>query len=241
MKKFIIKSVNFFISILFVLVFISLTPTKVFASSENYYRVINETTPFFSDVGATSPLFYLPYTYYVNVIGETEDMFHVEIGSNFTALIDGYTYKSALFKDDLPVTSPYPEIKVIIKSITVFYGDANLTEEIRYLFKDRLTDYFGKLEVNGETVFCVGYGGTLGYVKETAVYPFDVPYHENELTFLKKDEEEKIPAGQKTDVGFAFKIGVISCLFLAGAVGLFFAVKKKRPPLDAVDGDYENE
>ena len=210
------------------------------AQGENYYRIISTNSPFFANETDLSPMFYLPYTYYVNVLEETETFFHIEIGTPYTSLIDGYTYKSNLLKDDLSVSIPYPEIKVIIKDLTIFYKDPSLTQEIRYLFKDRLTDYFGKIEVNGETILCVGYGGTLGYVKYSAVYPFEVENHPNPLTFLDKDEEKTEVTEQTNKTGFILKLCVIICLFFAGTIGLFYAVKKKPITLSGGD-EYENE
>lgn len=70
----------------------------------SYMRVITEDTPFFASPSDSSPLFYLPYTYYVKVIGKSGSFTRVEInGTGYTAALDGYVPTDMLFFDGLEV------------------------------------------------------------------------------------------------------------------------------------------
>jgi hypothetical protein len=222
------KRILLFIFLLSALLLFSTSQIKVKADSEKYMRVINSTTPFFSDENGENLLFYLPYTYYVKVLNVNNGMAHVEIGSKNQAVLDGYTFVELLFSDNQPVTSPYPEIRLLTCSITTFYEDLSLNNEIRYLFKDRVLGYYGSIETAGEIVYYVSYGSSVGYVKESCLYPFEIPNHPNELTFLDKNEEEPSIIGENKPLNTAFKTVIIACLFLAGIIGLFFSLHSKK-------------
>ena len=69
---------------------VGLTPAL---SYTEYRRVIDDETGFYSSVMDANPLFYLPYTYYVKVLGEAGEFTHVEIhGEGGRAALDGYVY-----------------------------------------------------------------------------------------------------------------------------------------------------
>lgn len=231
-------------------IFISGCPKKkVSAEEDEYLRVITEDTPFYSDKTADSPLFYLPYTYYVRVIERGEYITHVEYAEN-GASIDGYVPTNKLFADGLPVLNPFPSVAVITAGTAVLYKDYSLTSTLQYVFEGRKMYYYGKYySTQGKTVYYVGYNDRLGYVKEEDLVPFTIAYHPNELTFLIKEEptpetpQEAPQTTEEKDSVFNIRIAIIAVLGIAGVVALIVALGKRPKPAPAAsyydENDYE--
>lgn len=220
----------------------------VSAIGSPFLRVITDDTPFYKNSDDTSPLFYLPYTYYVKVLDDNGDFLHVECcGLNFAA-IDGYVPKNVLFEDGLSVGEPYPYITIKTSANATLYQDSSLTTAIQYVFPEREMCYYGTYSGTNGNLYYVSYNGKLGYVKESEVYPFSIPNHPNELTFITPDtSEEEEPSEESTESEtttedfFSLKIIIIVCLLFAGLVALFVALKGK-PQKAATMGYYdENE
>lgn len=215
------------------------TLSPAFAQSE-YLRVITRDTPIFSDERMTDFLFYLPYTYYVKVLGVNGDIAHVEYG-DFAPALDGYVSLSLLYDDGLSVSSPYVSVAVETVQTAPFYKDSSLTSVKRYLFADRTLYYYGLIKDGEGVAYYVSYNGTLGYIKEDCVKPFYISDHPNELTFIKQENpdppvitpEEEQPENPSLTV----KILVIGSLILAGIVATF-AVKRPKKSAEYYD---ENE
>lgn len=220
---------------------------KITLADSLYLRVITEDTPFYAEENESSLLFYLPYTYYVKVLGYGSAYTHVEIYGNAFAAIDGFVPNGALFSDGLEVKNPYPEITLTTAHTCVLYADAALKNNVQYVFSARNMDYYGSLTVSGsETLYFVGYNGKLGYVKESDVLPFSVAAHPNELTFLKpdpseepNDNEKPADTGEQTASDETVKWIIIGCLGAAGVVALLTAFSKKRPEKKAAAGYYD--
>ncbi len=224
---------------------VSVKPAK--ANSE-YLRIITEDTPFYSDPAGTNLLFNLPYTYYVRVLERGELLSHVECyGSGGVVAIDGYVPTLMLFEDGLPVQSPYLNKEITTLSTAVLYSDKNLTAPLQYIFSSRALKYYGQITaLDGSVLFYVGYNNKLGYVEESAVLPFEVPLHPNELTFIQPEipvEDEEESNGDTTSSSLenveTLRIIVIVCLILAGLVALFIALKNK--PKKQYAGSYYDE
>jgi len=227
------KLLSLLIAVLFLFPYSNKT---AYADSNEYLRIINDTTPFFSDNLGNNLLFYLPFTYYVKIIGSTNDFYHVEIESNGLVSIDGYVPKNQLFKDNLTVSNPYPVISIKTAKDCTFYKDKMLTLPIRYIFGDRDIKYYGFAgEVQNERVYFVSYNNQLGYVKESDISPFSIPIHPNEQTFLpplenpstqnpdNKDKETNA-SGNLSELESA----VIVCLVIAGVLSLFIVFGKRK-------------
>lgn len=231
--------------ILSVFALISFAPVRVAkADGQTYLRVIDQETPIYSEKNAENLLFYLPYTYYVKVLEDTSPLCHVEcFAQNGTLAIDGYVPKDRLFRDGLEVTSPYLSLTVTTVTSTVLYKDANLTVGIQYLFEDRPLTYYGYLpSADGSRCFFVGYGTKLGYVLESAVSPFSMPTHPNELTFLTPEPEQNETPLEQPPVATQTKelrVIIIACLCLAGIFALVVALKNK--PKKATESGYYDE
>ncbi len=206
------------------------TPDKAFAISQ-YGRVIDANTPFYKSVYDTSPLFYLPYTYYVKVLGQTEEYTHVEIhGDNGITGLDGYVPKEMLYYDGLEVENPYLNIYITTANTTILYNDFNLSSSCQYIFASRNLYYYGQIVTEDGNLFYVGYNNRLGYVKETDILPFSIANHPNKLTFITDSlspEVETPPISNDTSEFFGLKAIIIVCLFFAGIVALLLALGKK--------------
>ena len=217
--------------------FITPISARVFAQSE-YLRVITRDTPIFSDENMTDFLFFLPYTYYVKVLGINGDAAHVEYG-DFAPALDGYVQLSLLFDDGLPVSSPYACVSVETLKTAPFYKDSSLTQINRYVFADRTLFYYGYVNDGDGFAYYLSYNGALGYIKEDCIKPFYIADHPNELTFIKPEKPEPTVSPteeeQQVNPSLTVKILVIASLILAGIVATF-AVKRPKK-----SGEYYDE
>lgn len=214
--------------------------------SGKYLRVINDSTPFYKNANETTPLFYLPYTYYVKPLGTVGTLTHVECyGNGGIATIDGYVPTDLLFDDGLSVVNPYVVLELTTANTAVLYKDTSLTEPMQYLFAERQLKYYGNMTVGNERAYYVSYNDKLGYVKESDVYPFLIADHPNELTFLPQETPDQpiIENPSETNDLFALKITIFVCLIFAGIIALIIALKGKPSKKIAVgyydDNDYE--
>ena len=241
MRKFILHLLVVF----FAFGFVCFSPINTTArATTEYRRVITHDTPFYSDANGTNALFYLPYTYYVKVLEVGQILSHVECyGTGETIALDGYVPTTMLFEDNLPVIKPYMEKEIVTLSTTVLYFDKELTSPIQYVFASRNLVFYGQAQNQaGQIVFYVGYNNRLGYVAETNVSPFEFTTHPNELTFLQPEPTpEPEPETPKNDSSLmTVRTVIVICLFFAGMIALFVAIKNK--PKDNVTTFYdENE
>ena len=230
--------------ILFALIFLIssticfISKTLPVQADSAYMRVITEDTPFFSHYNDTEPLFYLPYTYYVKVIGYESGYSHVECYGKNSVKIDGYVPTDFLYDDGLSVENPYVEIKIYTITPSIIYQDSDTSTPLQYVFPSRQLDFYGVLPTEECNLYYVGYNGKLGYVKETEIQPFSIENHPNELTFLQTDLEIQ-PNDTPSDVqqgtqqptnNETLKIVIIVCLTLAGIIGFFVVTKKRTQP-----------
>ncbi|MBQ3115458.1 MAG: hypothetical protein IJC07_00340 [Clostridia bacterium] len=219
---------------------------KAFAQQTEYLRVITKDTPFYSDTTEGQPLFFLPYTYYVKVLGEKDGFYHVECCPSPSApSIDGYVPKELLFKDSLEVSSPYPNVTITCATTAVLYFDAQALSPIQYVFPERTLRYYGSIDTEDGLLFYVGYNGKLGYVKEDVVYPFTIPDHPNKKTFLPKENVESAPnlkePSENSNKLLSLKVIIIGCFVFAGGIALFMLFRLKKVPTTTTGYYDENE
>lgn len=213
------------------------SPHVAFATSANAYaRVINDTTPIFSDNAGKNLLFYLPYTYYVKILGEENEYYHVEYGGySNNPTIDGYVLKTALYFDDQEVLSPYPNVTVVSLESCTLYTSAKMDTPVKHIFANRTIKPYGiNYAPNGSVIYFITYNDTLGYVYESHVAPFTIKNHDNPLTFLDKEVTPQ-PETPQTDTTIknenkntdflSLRIVIIVCLVFAGVIALFVAIK----------------
>ena len=211
-----------------------------------YLRVIAEDVPFYAFSTDETPLFYLPYTYYVRLIENGERFTRVEFGGDGYTL-DGFVPSDKLFYDGQEVDSPFPETEIFTVKTAVLYKDAALTTPVQYLFEGRkLYLYGGFLSPQNQPIYYISYNDKLGYIKEEDITPFVIPDHPNELTFLNTDggetQEAERAATQESDYGLTLRVAIIAVLALAGFFALFFTAGKKSKATAAGyydENDYE--
>lgn len=237
------KKLSIFLTLILFLLNNFCLVNTAYATAQEYKRVINDTTPFYSSAEEKTPLFYLPYTYYVKVLDESSGYSHVEIHSDDGQIaIDGFVPTDMLFFDGQQVVYPDLNLKITTAKTTLLYLDANLTTPALYLFADRELTYYGKFFGEQGKVFYVSYNNRLGYIKETDVYPFTIKNHPNQLTFLPKEEKTETTTTPSAQKYFSIKYIIIACLIFAGLFALFVALnnKNKRQSFDYYEeNDYE--
>ncbi len=217
---------------------------------QKYLRVITKNAPFYLSENKTEELCCLPYTYYVLLLNETENFYHVQICQSGAPSIDGYVEKQHLFNDGLQVTSPYPNVNVTTAKPTPIYNDSSFNTIDSFVFAGRNLNYYGYVnKPDGKYAYLISYGDKLGYVKEEDLSPFSFENHPNPLTFLPTenpplevptvDNSTAIPNTPTSDNN-VIKILVIGCLVLAGIIALVISFKprKKSPATSYYD---ENE
>ncbi len=247
MKKASFLSIILSVAIIFLATHISPQPSKrAVADQSEYLRIASQSTPFYKNPNDQIPLFYLPYTYYVKLLSISEDFYHVECFISATIpSIDGFVPKECLFLDGLTVSNPYPNLNLTSSTTAVLYADQNLKTQIQYIFPERNMRYYGSFSTEEGMLYYVGYNGKLGYIKESTVYPFAIPNHSNDLTFLPSEEvesgkQEQISEKAK-DTAFSIKVLIIGCLMFAGIVALFVILKQRTTPTIRAGYYDENE
>ncbi len=231
----------FLIGVALITIFCAFSTTIRSADADvKYLRVVNDTTPIYSDKDCTDIIFNLSYTYYVKLLETDGEIARVECyGNDGLNVIDGYVFLSSLYDDGLDVSSPYPSLTVETRSACSMYLDKELTTVRRYLFKDRKLQYYGRLENEKGYLYCVGYNGDLGYVEEQFLYSFTLANHPNDLTFIKPTSPDNEGVSSTTNDFLSLKIIIIVCLVFAGLLALTFALKKGKSR--AVKTEYYDE
>ena len=225
MKKFL------FVFLAFLIMLSAFTPYS--ANAENkYLRVINKQTPLYLKQDLESVICYLPYTYYVELITELDNCYHVSVLSKDAPSIDGFVEKDNLFFDNLAVNTPYPDLTLSTIEHASLYFEPNCLKVNAFIFANRSLSLYGFLQdEQGAFLYFVSYGDKLGYIKEEQLSPFTIENHKNPLTFIK--QEDKTPIIESTgktnlEGSFTFRILVIVCLIFAGIIAIFIVIKPKK-------------
>ena len=225
---------SFCIFLPFIVLFSIIFPlsVKTVKAEGSYLRVITEDTPFYLSQADTSPLFFLPYTYYVKVIREEVDFYYVEYGEgNDMPCIDGYVPKDMLFDDSLSAQSRYPFLTLTTSASSTLYEDVNKNKTLQYVFKDRELIFYGtNFSSNGETLYFVSYNNKLGYVSEEDIIPFTIPNHPNPLTFIKEEtppSSKPIETPEKDNGTSTLRYLIIGILAFAGIFAMIIVFKGK--------------
>ncbi|MCQ2387717.1 MAG: hypothetical protein MJ066_04655 [Clostridia bacterium] len=222
--------------------------TKTVYADTEYLRVITTDTPFYSDEKGENLLFYLQYTYYVKVLGFSGQFTKVEyLNNDNTLAVDGFVPTEMLFCDNLEVSSPYPNKKLLTSKNTILYQDYNQNSGIQYVFQGRELTYYGYIYNKNEKLLFVEYNDNLGYIKESDVVPYSIENHPNDLTFIVKETiteiNEEVPVSTdeqiKKDNSKTLKIVIVSCIAFAGIISLFIAFRSKpNRKVDYYDENY---
>ena len=166
--------------IILILPFFSVKTVVANAEEASYLRVVKEGVYFYETPNKESSLFELPYSYYLKKIGTVGDYYRVEcFGSGtLSPMLDGYVLISEVDFSD-PVTDPFLNFTVTTCDSAVLYADKTLQQPEVLIFKNRTLGYYGKAySTNNEIIYMVTYNHKIGYVKEEALVPFNVPLHD---------------------------------------------------------------
>lgn len=222
------------IAVLLFLIFafpLSASPVKA-QNNIDYLRVSTENAPVYYDQACLELICFLPKTYFVRLLEETETAFHIEFGAQNLPKIDGFVPKKYLTVSPLEdYSSAYPLVTLTTKDTAVLYADFTLDTALLYLFKNRSMQYYGFYRhEDGTFSYFVSYNGKLGFVKEESLFAFTIPEHPNsaptQLTPPPQPEQEK-KENSPNDF-FGIKIAVYACLALAGIIALVVALKPKK-------------
>ncbi len=222
-------------------------PTQKASAYAVYGRVIEYDVGFYKDPQCTSLLFYLPYSYYVEIAEKGETISRAELfsGSYETPAIDGYVYTSELYFDDETPEKPFCEIALRTAVSCGFYADCKAQNLIRHIFENRTLKYYGySYDEEGNYVYFADYNGELGYVKEESLVPFTFTPHPNPLP---QPEEPETPADEPKDEGglsTGLKVAIVVAIVLAAAVIIAFSVRPARKRYYFEEGEddlHENE
>ena len=203
---------------------------------------------FYKDPQCSSLLFYLPYTYYVEIAEKGEIVSRAELfsGNYDTPAIDGYVYTDELYFDDETPENPFYETTLRTATACGFYSDSVAQNLIRHIFENRTLKYYGYCyDSEGNYVYFADYNGELGYVKEESLVPFEFTPHP---TPLPQPEEPPPPEETPTESGgisTGLKIAIVVAIVLAAAVIIAFSVRPARKRYYYDDADdltpHENE
>ncbi len=216
-----------------------------FMSAENktFARVLSSDIAFYKNAGDETPLFFLPYSYYVKVLNYSEPFSHVECyGANGQPSLDGYCLSESLYFDSAMPKNPYLSLKISNRQMTALYSSLNDLEPMLFLSENRSLCYYGySFNESGETFYLVSYLNKLGYVKDTDVYVFNFTPHENPLPQLIKEESEvSQPVKPQNNKASNLKIAIIVCLGFATLIIIFSLIKPKNKAKEQYfDNDYE--
>ena len=223
-------------------------PTEKAKAYAVYGRVIEYDVGFYKDPQCSSLLFYLPYTYYVEIAEKGEIVSRAELfsGNYDTPAIDGYVYTDELYFDDETPENPFYETTLRTATACGFYSDSVAQNLIRHIFENRTLKYYGYCyDSEGNYVYFADYNGELGYVKEESLVPFEFTPHP---TPLPQPEEPPPPEETPTESGgisTGLKIAIVVAIVLAAAVIIAFSVRPARKRYYYDDADdltpHENE
>ncbi|MBR2869981.1 MAG: hypothetical protein IKB98_01170 [Clostridia bacterium] len=213
------------------------------AEQSVYMRVVDSETPFYLDKSEGEPFFYLPCSYFVKILEEDENFYHVECFGELAPAIDGFVPKDMLISIDYDVQSPYMQATVTTLSSCMLYADNDAKEGVYHIFPDRsLTLYGSYFEQGEENLYLVCYNDKLGFVKESYLKPFTMPTHPIPLPQNNSNQVVETSKKQSPSSNFdGLKTAIIICLSLAGVIALCLVVKRKKPSETAttfVDDDF---
>lgn len=222
-------------------ILINTKSNTVLAINEQYGRIITSDTPLYQNANTNEFLCYLPYTYYVKILGELNNYYHVECYGENQMAIDGYIPKSYLFFDDLVVINPYVSVTVTTLNTCQLYLDKELKQGIQYVFKDRQLRFYGfAISELGDNLIFVEYNGNLGYVKESYVTPFTIENHSNPLTFLTPETPDSPQDQVQSQTQVDLRIIIIGSLVLAGLISIV-VIFKNKPEKKMFSNEYYEE
>ena len=206
---------------------------RINAEETTAYAYIPDTNvAFYSDAEEASRLllFYLPETYFVRILGETEGYYRVSYldDTDGAKRLTGYVSASSVIKTDFTPSTPWLNKKIEITYYAPGYSDK--TGDILSRYTVTCT-YYGNYSENGKEYCYVLRGDNFGYVDRPMgfTYPRNPEYAER--TAPAEDpvsEEEKKNGLTPAQIVFL----VLLCLLIPTLAALILRSPKKPYPPD---------
>jgi len=164
--------------------------SSVNAAAVEYARVMDDDTFFYADPACTVAKFVLPCGYFLRVISVGEDSVRVRYMDDSGKIPAREGFIS--LKNYYPFTSTapeilYPDCKLTLSCDEVLFSDTKVEQPKTVLCADAVCAFYGYLNVNGKSYFCVYADGYVGYVRAAAFKSTVIPAHPLPL----KDETDE--------------------------------------------------
>ncbi len=219
--------------------------STAYSEEKLFARILSDDVGFYLDDTGNELIFFLPYTYYVEVLSLGEPYSHVRIyGNDFNPPMDGYVLSEKLFFDGTVPQNPYPKLNLYTVETTPLYSEIGKGKVVYNVFKDRKLNFYGfALDENGNYYYFVSYNDYLGYVKESSLKEFNYTLHPNPLPQDEPPEDsEPIDTTPKKDDSLIKGI-IIACLIFASLLIIAVLIKPSKGKYDLNryydDNDYE--
>ncbi|MCH5153057.1 MAG: hypothetical protein J1F68_03780 [Clostridiales bacterium] len=157
-----------------------------YADTEDWARVLIDGIMLYANEDQKQELFQLEKSYYVNIIGETDNMYQVAVMpenmSDFVQAI-GWVRKNDVSKCSAPIAPCYPTVKLTVNGDSVDLKQLPLPSAAVScaIFNSQDMCYYGKIESYGKTWYCVRYAARFGYVEAGLVSEPKIELHPTPL------------------------------------------------------------
>ena len=235
MKKFIVLSLIFFISISSTLFNYGV---KASAEEYAYARVVADDACLYADYSLTMPRFIVPESYFVKVISSGSDVCRVSFMDGNAPPLEGYLKTINLsFVKDKPEKC-YPDITLTATRDEVMFSELGSKTPRAVLSVGETAYYYGELTLSGENYVYVYSGGCIGYVSKSGFSPFTVPFTqgysrnaENSSQETSNNSSDKKPEPSvEYDPG---KIIIIAAALIAVVSVVFIVTRPQKSKADA--------
>ncbi len=195
MKKFKLLIIALFLINFFSIIFL---PKNTLKGEElKYLRILKTTTYIYQDKELKEKMFLLPYSYYVKVEEEFENVVKVSYGEglNGEPKIIGYADKKSLFVCENIPLNPFFICKVSTKSSDVLFNDYTLNKPYFNIPTQSLLVYYGEIitENNISLCYCY-YNSKLGYIDKNSLNNYSVPLNSDPIIEDENNTPDILPS-----------------------------------------------
>ena len=204
---------------------------KAAAEASTYAYIPNTGVAFYSDAEEATRLllFYLPETYFVCILGETNNYYRVsyleDVGS--ARKITGFVEKSSVIPVDFLPDTPYLDKKIEVTYYTS--GSSDKSGDILSHITVTCT-YYGEYSENGKTYCYVLRGDSFGYVERPMgfTYSRNTEYAEKTKQPEPSDASEEPQTEKKGLTPAQIVFLVLLCLLIPTLAALVLRPPKKK-------------
>lgn len=207
----------------------SIKKTKTARAEEtfNYAYIPDTSVAFYSDAEETSRLllFYLPETYFVRILGETDGYYRVSYldETDGAKPVTGYVSAASVIKADFTPSTPYLRKKIEV----TYYAPGYYGESGDILSRYTVScAYYGNFSENGKEYCYVLRGDSFGYVDRPMgfTYPRNTEFEDHAAPTEAPSEENSAEGLSPAQIVFL----VLLCLLIPTLAALILRSPKKR-------------